>query len=283
MMAHDDDFQDSIALLALGVLPEAEATPVAAHVRGCAACRAAYADLRAAADLVGYAAEAAAGRLDELRAARLKSRVMTAVRNDLAATAPPAPPVAAPAAPRRADPRPETAERSGGPWFAYLAAAAAFALAVLTGVDDLRLRSAKARDTAQIALLQERAESEASVAAAARSRARDLDERLAQVTGPGSKFFAVAGGEVVTADGHVIIALRHAPPLPPGKVYQAWTLRRGAKRVAPSITFVPDARGMTVIELPEAAADLVAVAVSIEPAGGSTSPTSAPAFVRKLS
>jgi hypothetical protein len=177
----------------------------------------------------------------------------------------------------------ETAERSAGPWIAYLAAAAALTLAVLTGLDDLTLRSAKARDSAQLAFLQERAETEASVAAAARSRVRDLDERLGQVTAPGSKHFAVNGGEVLTAGDRVIIALRHAPALPPGKVYQAWTLRRGAKNMAPSITFKPDAGGVTVIELPEAAADLVVVAVSVEPAGGSKAPTSAPTFVRKLS
>lgn len=289
MMAHDDEFQDSIALLALlalGVLPEAEAAPLAAHVRGCAECRAAFAELRAAADLVGYAAEAAPGELNELRAARLKARVMSAVRSDLAASAPPAPsapPVITPAAAIRAETRGPSAERSAGPWFAYLAAAAALALAVLTGVDDLNLRSAKTRNTAQIAALQERAETEASVAAAARSHARDLDDRLAQLTTPGSKHFDVPGGEVVTGGGHVLIALGHAPALPPGKVYQAWTLRRGAKTVAPSVTFAPDASGVTVVELPEGSADLAAVAVTIEPTGGSKVPTTKPTFLRKLS
>jgi hypothetical protein len=279
MNAHDDEFQDAIALLALGVLPEAEAAPLAAHVRDCAECRAAYADLRAAADLVGYAAEAAPGQLDELRAARLKSRVMLAVRGDHAASQPP---VSAPRdAPREL--RAPGAERSAGPWFAYLAAAAALALAVLTGIDDLALRSAKARNASRLAYLQERAETEAAVAASARARAHDLDERLAQLTAPGSTYFAIPGGEVVTGGGRVIIALRHPPALPPGKVYQAWTLRRGAKTVAPSVTFAPDPSGVTVIELPEASADLAAVAVTVEPAGGSKVPTTTPSFVRKLS
>jgi len=273
-MAHDDDFLDSIALLALGVLPESEAAPLAEHVRDCAECRAAYADLRAAAGLVGFAAEAAPGQLDELRAARLKSRVMSAVRGDLAP---------APSAATWAEPRGPSGKRSASPWFAYLAIAATLALAVLTGVDDLALRSVKARAAAQIAILRERAETEASVAAAARSRARDLDERLALLTAPGSKYFTVPGGEVVTGGGRVIIAMQHAPALPPGKVYQAWTLRRGAKTVAPSVTFAPDSNGVTVIELPEAAADLAAVAVTVEPVGGSKVPTTTPAFVRKLS
>jgi len=281
-MAHDDEFQDTLALLALGVLAEADAAPLAEHVRGCAECRAAYADLRAAADLVGFAAEAPPGELDELRSARLKARVMGAVRGDLAAPAS-APPAAAPPAATRIKPRDRNGERTVSPWFAYLAAAAVLTLAVLTGVDDLALRSVKARAADQIAQLRERAEIEASIAAAARSRARELDDRLALLTTPGSKYFSVPGGEVVTGGGRVIIAMQHAPALPPGKVYQAWTLRRGAKTVAPSVTFAPESNGVTVIELPEPAADLAAVAVTVEPAGGSKVPTTTPAFVRKLS
>ena len=58
---------------------------------------------------------------------------------------------------------------------------------------------------------------------------------------------------------------------------------KGAKGVAPSITFRPDARGTALIELPEAASNLAAVALTVEPAGGSKQPTSKPAFVQKLS
>jgi hypothetical protein len=67
----------------------------------------------------------------------------------------------------------------------------------------------------------------------------------------------------------------------PGKVYQAWVQRRGARGVAPSVTFVPRS-GLTLVELPESADGLAAVAVSVEPEGGSKAPTSTPAFVRSL-
>jgi anti-sigma-K factor RskA len=86
----------------------------------------------------------------------------------------------------------------------------------------------------------------------------------------------------VTSGGRVYLALRGLPAPPPGKVYQAWTLRRGAKAVAPSITFNPDPSGITLVELPEPASNLAAVALSVEPAGGSEAPTSTPAFVRPL-
>jgi hypothetical protein len=271
MMMHDDALAESVALLALGVLPEIEAQNVAAHVSACAECGATYADLRGVSDLIGYAAEATPGVLDDLRAARLKSRVMSAVREDVAPDAP----SRVPAASLRA--------RSTTPWFAYLSAAAAIVLAILVGVDDQALRSASKKDSAQIADLQAHADAAASVAAAARARSRALSLRLAELTAPDSKHFAVPGGEVITTGGHVLIALRDAPALPAGKVYQAWTLARGAKTVAPSITFAPDASGLTVIQLPEGSTNLVAVALSVEPAGGSKAPTSVPKFVRPLS
>ena len=90
-------------------------------------------------------------------------------------------------------------------------------------------------------------------------------------------------GLVARSNGRIIIALQRLPALPKGKVYQAWTLRRGAKAVAPSITFTPDPSGLVFVELPGSAADLAAVALSVEPMGGSKAPTTTPAFVRPLS
>jgi hypothetical protein len=52
--------------------------------------------------------------------------------------------------------------------------------------------------------------------------------------------------------------------------------------VAPSVTFVPRP-GLTLVELPESADGLAAIAISVEPEGGSKAPTSTPAFVRSLS
>jgi hypothetical protein len=253
MIGHDDAFLDSVAVLALGALPEAEATAVAAHVATCHACRREYDELRTAADLVGYRAELAPGELDEVAAARLKARVMRSVRSGAA------PAYVSPASlsPRR------------GPWLVYGALAAAVALALLEGASLAGLR---AQTNAQAASAREALAERATLA-----------RRLAQIVAPGSKHFAVPSGEVIESGGRILLAFSHLPNAPSGKVYQAWTLARGAKTVAPSITFSADPSGTTVIELPQSAANLAAIAVSVEPPGGSRAPTSKAAFVRTLS
>jgi hypothetical protein len=255
MNERDDAFSESIATYALGALPASEAAEVAAHLVSCAACRAEYEDLRGIASLVGFAAESTPSELDELSAARMKSRVMAAVRTGTAPTS-----------------QPSNVARPARPWFAYGLAAAAVVVAVFSSIDDAGMRSRVSDQTQTIATLQSQ---NANVAA--------LERRLALVVAPGSKRFAVPSGEVIESGGHILIALSGFPAAPSGKVYQAWTLSRGAKTVAPSVTFTTDASGHALVELPESAANLVAVAVSAEPPGGSKAPTSKPAFIRTLS
>jgi hypothetical protein len=256
MNERDDAFSESIATYALGALPATEAAAVAAHLVSCSACRAEYDDLRGIASLVGFAAESTPSELDELTSARMKSRVMASVRADAAARTP----------------EPAVATRPARPWFAYGLAAAAVLLAVFSSFDDAGMRARVADQTQTIATLQSQ---NANVTA--------LERRLALVVAPGSKRFAVPSGEVIESGGHILIALSGFPAAPSGKVYQAWTLSRGAKAVAPSVTFTTDASGHALVELPESAANLVAVAVSAEPPGGSKAPTSKPAFIRTLS
>jgi hypothetical protein len=260
MNERDDAFSESIATYALGALPAKEAAEVAAHIVTCAACRAEYEDLRGVASSVGLSAESTPSELDELSAARMKSRVMSAVRTDALtqgnAIAPPS----------------RDATRRANPWFAYGLAAAAVVFAVFSSIDDAGLRSRVADQSQTIATLQSQ-----------NADATALERRLALAAAPGSKRFPVANGEVIESNGHILIALSGFPSAPSGKVYQAWTLARGAKAVAPSVTFTIDATGHALVELPESAANLVAVAVSAEPPGGSKAPTSKPNFVRTLS
>ena len=250
MAGHDDDFLDLVAVLALGALPESEARRAIAHLATCDQCRSLYAELRPASDFVGYSAEATA--LDELTSARMKARIMGVVRGEQKAPA---------------------VRRT--PATGWLAAAAAAIVAVAIGADDYSTHERSAQDATR--LRDAVAQLDAS-----RSDRDAAQSRLAQLLGPGSKHFAVPQGEVVTSAGRVFIAIKIAA-LPQGKVYQAWTLSKGAKAVAPSVTFSPAASGVAFVELPVDATGLAAVAVSVEPAGGSRAPTSTPTFIRKLS
>ena len=98
----------------------------------------------------------------------------------------------------------------------------------------------------------------------------------------GAHVYRVPGGQIYQTSQRVYLVMRELPPLPADHVYQAWTLAPGAKNVAPSATFVPDEHGFVVVSLPEPAEQIGAVAVSVEPTGGSRAPTTKPLFVKPL-
>lgn len=266
---NDHPMLDDIALYALGVLPAKRAAgddpnavcaeTVRAHLATCAICRKEYADLGPAANLIGLAAEAPA---DDAARDRLKARIMAQVRRESVV-------------PLR---RPE---RRGGTtrsvvWPAYLVAAACFVFALISTISNLALVGQLRDVKTQLAQTQ----------AHSSSLARNLaDERttLADVMDANAKHYAITDGEVITRGRRIYVALHDLPEPPRGHVYQAWTLPKDAKAMKPSVTFVPDARGVAVIALPVDAHTTDAVAVSVEPDGGSKAPTTKPLFVVPLS
>jgi hypothetical protein len=94
--------------------------------------------------------------------------------------------------------------------------------------------------------------------------------------------YDVPGGQIVQVHDRLYITMHGMPQPPKGKVYQAWTLPKGSKTMQPSLTFLPDAHGVAVIALPVKADGTAAVAVSVEPEGGSKAPTSKPLVVQQL-
>lgn len=111
-----------------------------------------------------------------------------------------------------------------------------------------------------------------------RTQVNQQNAVIADLTAPAAQHYRVTSGEVIRSEADVYLVMRSLPALPVGKVYQAWTLPKGSKRMAPSVTFMP-ARGRVLVRLPVNAKHISAVAVSVEPAGGSTQPTSKPVFV----
>lgn len=255
-MPDREQLLDLVAAYALGTLPASESSLVAAFILSDTEARREYDDARATANMIGLSAEEP---VDSSRAARMKERLMAAVRDD--------------ASPRRA---PASAVRSSAMWGTTLAAAAAVVFALVSVIQNFGLRSDLHEAQQRVATLQTR------IAADRRTVARDRG-MLTDLTASDAKRYTVAYGTVVTRGSHVYLALATLPPLPRGKVYQAWTLAHGAKTMAPSVTFTPSETGITLVPIPEDAGSLAVVAVSVEPEGGSRQPTTKPAFVQPLS
>ena len=250
------DMLDDVALYALGTLPPAGARRVRDHMATCTECRAEYAALAPAAAAVGLSAETQ-GDLTICPSTLLKPRVMREIRK----TATKAPALRTP---------------SRVPvWPAYLVAAACFAIAIVTSLYNLTL-------TSQLRDVQNKLAASTTRSSQLASNLADERSTISEIMSTESKHFTGTDGEVVTHGGKLYVAMHDLPPAPQGKVYQAWTLAKGAKDMAPSVTFVPDSRGVAIVALPVDARLTNVVAVSVEPEGGSKAPTSKPVLVVPL-
>lgn len=254
-----EELMERVALYALGVLPAPEAAAVARHIESDPEAQREYAGLRAAADAVALTAE---GPVDSARSARMRERLLARVRADAAN------PVGRPVA----RPRPTTRVAF---WALGLATAASLIFGFVTVAQDLALRADLATTQRHAATLQ------SGLAQAERLGAQDR-QTLTDLLSPDAKRYDVAQGTVIVRDKRLYFALSKLPPLPKGRVYQAWTALKGSAAMQPSVTFTPNAQGVAVVALPVDAAKIGTVALSVEPEGGSKAPTSTPAFVRPL-
>lgn len=117
----------------------------------------------------------------------------------------------------------------------------------------------------------------------ARGQIARQEAEIGDLTAPTARRYPFGTGEIVTNGSRLYISARALAALPANRVYQAWTLRHGAARVAPSVTFRPNRAGTALVALPEDARDTAAVAVSVEPDGGSRQPTTKPVILVKIS
>jgi anti-sigma-K factor RskA len=255
---YGDDVMDAIAALALGVLAPDEARKVRLQIALDDRLLEEYAAMRATADLVGYAAEAFPPTLEATQCDRMKTRLLNAIRSE------------------RPELRAVAPSRRAVAWPAWAAIAAALVLALVSTLGNVSLRSDLTAARERIASLESRVTAETR-------RANDEQGQLADLYARDGKHYPVSGGEIVKRAGRIYIAMRDLPKLPKGKVFQAWTLAPGEKTVAPSVTFTPDQSGSVVVALPPQTKAVAAVAVSVEPEGGSKAPTTKPLFVRPLS
>jgi anti-sigma-K factor RskA len=257
MSADREMMLENVALYALGVLPRADVALVVAFIATDDDARREYEDLRAAADSLAHIATEP---VDSARSSRMKERLMGRVRSDVA---------------HANGARPRTGGNPGVLWAAALAAAAAFVFGIVTVIQDVGLRSDLAATQRRVATLQ------SQLATTERIAAQDR-QTLADLLAPDAKRYEVAGGTVIVRGNRVYFAFSKLPALPRGRVYQAWTIAKGSSVPAPSVTFTPNSEGVAVVALPADASRLAAVAVSVEPEGGSKAPTTKPTIVRPL-
>jgi anti-sigma-K factor RskA len=252
-----DEMMESVALYALGVLPREEAALIAAFIANDLEARREYLDLRAAADAIAHSADEP---VDSATSSRMKERLVARVRSAASGET----------ARSRAQ-----AAYPAWIWGMGLATAAAVVFSVVTVAQDVNLRGNLATAQRRIQVLAAQNSQIERVAAQDR---RTLTDLLA----PDAKRYEVAAGTVVVRRDRIYFAFSKLPAPPKGHVYQAWTAPKGSTTVAPSVTFAPNADGVAVVALPVDATRVGAVAVSVEPEGGSKAPTTTPTFVKPL-
>ncbi len=255
-----DEMMEIVALYALGVLSREETALVAAFVANDDEAAREYRALRASADAVAFSADEP---VDSARSARMKERLLARVASDAA--------VGANSVARR-----RIGTNSGWLVGTGLAAAAALIFSVVTVAQDVSLRGDLAQANRRAATLTSQLADTERVGQHDREMVTDL-------VAPDAHRYEVAAGAVVVRADRIYFALANLPALPKGKVYEAWTQAKGATAMQPSVTFVPNGDGIAVVALPIDASKVGAVALSVEPDGGSKAPTSSPTFVRPLS
>jgi len=258
MSESHDAFLDDVAAYAIGALEPNDASRVRSHLQSCAQCREELQALAPTVTAIGISAEACTNASSGAIAppsSLLKARIMREVRANPGAR------------------RPESS--SVRLWPAYLVAAAALALALLSSLSNISLTARLHQAQSDVEVATARSYALASDLTEARTMISDLASAQA-------KHYPLNGGDVVRVADRLYLTMQRMPVAPRGKVYQAWTRGKGSTTMAPSLTFVPDAHGVAVIHLPVNGAATSVVAVTVEPEGGSKTPTSAPIALATL-
>lgn len=242
-----DQFADAIAAYALNALDAAEARVLEAHLATCAECRAELAELRRAVNGIGLSAIA------EEPPADLRAKIVN-----------------------RAELTRGTRSTQGSSIVPWMVAAASIALVAASGFYGLMQRqqtaealAGKAAADARVSLLQR--------------QINGLSERIAVLSAPDAVQIKLAGqpdaprataSVVMSPTKGMVLTASNLPQLAAGKIYQLWVVTKTAPVSIGTFEVAADGSVTGTMPLtPGASTDPVAVAVTIEPAGGVPSPT----------
>ena len=245
-MVHDD-YKEMIPARALSALDAAEERALNEHLENCAECRKELDDWQATAASLSLASDPAEP------SPTVRERILSEVKKDRAST-----PEVIPFTP--------TPRRNLWTSFGSLGAIAAVVLFAALSIG--------------LAVLWRQ-----------NQRLKSADEFVQLVNTPGARVRELRGndpGQSATAklaydrNGRAILMASKLPIVPQGKAYQLWFIV-GDKPPVPGKTFVPDSAGDAVLndEMPRDAVDADVFAITVEPAGGSTAPTS-PIYLRSF-
>ena len=247
-MGVHDQLAEQAPAYVLGALTPAERRAFEAHLAGCAVCAA-------------------------------EVRSLTPVAASLAYLAPPA----EPAAPVRARLLARLSARHVSAHVGWLTAAASVALAVALGGYAAQLRGRVSGLELRLRDATLRAEAGERQIADVRRTASDAQSSLAVLVAPDLARIDLAGQAVApnatarafwSRSRGLVFTASNLPPPPPGRAYQLWVLTRQPAPISAGM-LTPDASGRvnarfdTPLDLPAP----VAMAVTLEPAGGVLSPT----------
>lgn len=248
-LTHEAAFPE-IGALAIGALPSGEENLVRAHVENCQVCSA---ELAAMKSIVGALPSGPrGGPMARGRSAEIRSRLMT-----------------------------RAAERAGrgkssGNLSRAIAIAAAVAVIAL-GIGYFNQNEARRE-------LMAGAAKRDSVIAALNAMVRERDAELAAITGPGVSVVELSSTGIRPPTARMFwdkatnrwTLFAHGLPAPkPGRTYELWLVT--ADKKIPAGIFIPAEDGSAVVRATYALspADLKAIAITEEPAGGVSEPTGA--------
>jgi len=255
-----EDVRSQLGAFVLGALTPAEQAEVRAHLAVCSECAAEARALQPAADALAWSVDP----VEPPPAVR--QRILSSIAK---------PPATLPAMPA------VRTSRSLAPW---LASAASLALAVALGAyaSQLRGRVQTLEQELRQAILQVQAGERQT--AQARLVATDAQRQLSVLAAPDVAHVDLKGQAVApqasaralwSRSRGLLLSASNLPALPPGRTYQLWVISGKNPPISDGWIFKSDAAGSVtkMFATPATLPAPTAMAVTIEPDGGTTSPT----------